>query len=189
MAGLPVADYHLLKLSTIEFFIKSMRSALRLKSDYINLLLDQAAERTRERGSRVYEAMFGISLRDIRLLRMIGTAPGITMGQLVQQSAIEKTLASKLVGALVKQSLVQREICAEDARQVRLSLTDPGVDLVRQAEPLGIDLESLFLHCLSPEEVQGLRATLLKLIEAETASRDAFEASLAKLKKRAAKAA
>ncbi|BDB24458.1 hypothetical protein Tamer19_09090 [Cupriavidus sp. TA19] len=164
-----------------------MRSPLRLKTDYINILLDQAAERTRERGSRVYEARFGISLRDIRLLRMIGITPGITMGQLVQQSAIEKTLASKLVGALVKQSLVQREICAEDARQVRLSLTDEGADLVRRAEPLGIELESRFLYCLTPEEIDTLRATLLKLIDAESASRDAFEASMARLQKQAAR--
>ncbi|WP_439682655.1 MarR family transcriptional regulator [Cupriavidus oxalaticus] len=164
-----------------------MRGPLKLKTDYINILLDQAAERTRERGSRVYEAKFGISLRDIRLLRMIGITPGITMGQLVQQSAIEKTLASKLVGALVKQALVQREICADDARQVRLSLTDEGVDLVRRAEPLGIELESRFLYCLTPAEIEALRATLLKLIDAESASRDAFEASLARLQKQAAR--
>ncbi|UIF84842.1 MarR family winged helix-turn-helix transcriptional regulator [Cupriavidus sp. UYPR2.512] len=65
-------------------------------------------------------------------------------------SPARASLASKLVGALVKRDLVQREISTEDARQVCLFLTEAGVDLVRRAEPLGIELEAGFLHCLTP---------------------------------------
>jgi DNA-binding MarR family transcriptional regulator len=154
---------------------------LSLKSDYINVLLDTAAERTRERGSRVYEIEFGVSLRDLRLLRLVGNAPGIGMGQLVKQSAIEKTLASKLVSVLVRKGLVERQIGFEDARQIQLSLTEAGVDLVLKAEPLGKKLEARFLHCLNEREIQMLKEILQKLIGSEAASKDAFEASIAKL--------
>ncbi|CAJ93180.1 transcriptional regulator, MarR-family [Cupriavidus necator H16] len=184
MAQPPRRSLLFVEIFNYRIFHLFMPRALRLKSDYINILLDMAAERTRERGSRVYEEKFGVSLRDIRLLRMIGSAPGITMGQLVQQSAIEKTLASKLVGALVKRDLVQREISTEDARQVCLFLSEAGVDLVRRAEPLGIELEAGFLHCLTPAEIDALRATLVKLIEAEAASRESFERYLQKLRER-----
>jgi DNA-binding MarR family transcriptional regulator len=158
-----------------------MHKPLNIKSDYINVLLDTASERTRERGSRIYEIKFDVSLRDLRLLRTIGNSPGINMGELVQVSAIEKTLASKLIGALVKRGFVERHIGTEDARQIQLSLTEEGIALVRRAEPLGKELEARFLHCLSEREIQTMRQILQKLIDSEAASREAFEAHIEKL--------
>jgi DNA-binding MarR family transcriptional regulator len=160
---------------------------LKLKTDYINVLLDMASERTRDRGSRVYEIEIGLSIRDIRLLRAIGTTPGITMGQLVQVCAIEKTLVSKLISALVQRELVTRQIGNEDARQIHLFLTDGGVDIVQRAEPIGKEMEARFLDCLTVSEVDTLRRILHKLIDAEAGSRDIFEFLLAEL--RASKAA
>lgn len=159
-----------------------MHTALQLKADYINVLLDLASERTRDRGSRVYEIELGLSIRDVRLLRMIGGVPGITMGQLVQTCAIEKTLASKLVGSLVQRGLVQRQIGNEDARQTHLFLTRTGIDLVLQAEPIGQEMEARFLDCLSATEVDTLRRILHKIIDAEAGSRDIFEFLLAQLR-------
>lgn len=158
-----------------------MHKPLNLKSDYINVLLDTAAERTRERGSRVYEIEFGISLRDLRLLRLVGNSPGISMGELVKLSAIEKTLASKLVGALVRRGFIKRQVGVDDARQIHLSLTETGVDFALKAEPLGKKLEARFLHCLSENEIRMLTQILQKLIDSEAASRDAFEATIEKL--------
>lgn len=155
---------------------------LQLKSDYINVLLDLAAERTRYRGSCVYELKFDLSLRDIRLLRTVGGSPGMTIGQLVEQCAIEKTLTSKLVSALVQRGLIRRQVGEQDARQTHLYLTDAGLGLVMQAEPLGAKLEAGFLYCLSAEEVDSLRSILRKLIAAEQDTRPAFEARLAQMR-------
>ncbi|QNK67549.1 MarR family winged helix-turn-helix transcriptional regulator [Variovorax sp. PAMC26660] len=159
-----------------------MHAPLQLKTDYINVLLDLASSRTRDRGSRVYEIELGLSIRDVRLLRMIGGAPGITMGQLVQTCAIEKTLVSKLVASLVQRELVQRQIGNEDARQIHLCLTQAGIDLVLQAEPIGREMEARFLDCLSAAEVGTLSRILQKIIDAEAGSRDIFEFLLAQLR-------
>ncbi|ADU37652.1 DNA-binding MarR family transcriptional regulator [Variovorax boronicumulans] len=159
-----------------------MHAPLELKTDYINVLLDLASERTRDRGSRVYEIEVGLSIRDVRLLRMIGGAPGITMGQLVQTCAIEKTLVSKLVGSLVQRELVQRQIGSEDARQIHLCLTPSGIDLVLQAEPIGREMEARFLDCLTVAEVAALHRILNKIIDAEAGSRDVFEFLLTQLR-------
>jgi len=159
-----------------------MHAPLQLKTDYINVLLDLASERTRDRGSRVYEIELGLSIRDVRLLRMIGGAPGITMGQLVQTCGIEKTLVSKLVGSLVQRELVQRSIGTEDARQIHLALTDVGIQLVLRAEPIGHEMEARFLDCLSVSEVQTLSRILHKIIDAEAGSRDIFEFLIAQLR-------
>ena len=62
----------------------NMQQALQSKGDYTNILLDIAAQRTRERGDRAYEKHLGVSLRDIRLLRLIGLTPGVIMSSLPQ---------------------------------------------------------------------------------------------------------
>lgn len=159
-----------------------MHKPLQLKTDYLNVLLDLASERTRDRGSRVYEIELGLSIRDVRLLRMIGGAPGITMGQLVHGCGIEKTLVSKLVGSLVQRALVQRHIGTEDARQIHLALSDEGAALVLRAEPIGHEMEARFLDCLSASEVQTLNRILQKIIDAEAGSRDMFEVFIAMLR-------
>jgi DNA-binding MarR family transcriptional regulator len=103
------------------------------------------------------------------------------MGELVQASAIEKTLASKLIAALVRRGFVERHIGVEDARQIQLSLREEGIALVRKAEPLGKELEARFLDCLSAREIQTMRQILQKLIDSEAASKHAFDAHIEKL--------
>lgn len=152
-----------------------MQKPLKLKSDYVNILLDVIAQRTRERGDLAYERCLGISLRDVRLLRMIGSAPGIAIGALSAQSGIEKTIASKLISSLVQRGLVAREIGRKDARNVHLSLTEAGTTLVLDAEPLGKKLETGFQRWITKDEMQALHQTLHKMIEAEAASRAQFD--------------
>lgn len=155
-----------------------MRAPLKVKTDYLNILLDLAAQRTRERGDRAYERVLGMPLRDVRLLRMIGKDPGIAMGALADGSGLEKTLASKVVGSLHKRGLVERQIGEKDARIVRLILTDKGVDVVKKADPLGKKLESGFSLLLADDELREFRSSLQKILDAELATRDQFESWL-----------
>jgi DNA-binding MarR family transcriptional regulator len=152
-----------------------MRQALQIKGDYTNILLDMAAQRTRERGDRAYEKHLGVSLRDIRLLRLIGSTPGVIMSSLSEQTGIEKTLASKLIASLVKRGWVKKHIGREDARQVQLELTESGKKLVLRAEPLGTFLERGFGLLLSDAEIKTLRKLLQKVVDAERSTRDQFE--------------
>lgn len=155
-----------------------MRNPIKVKTDYLNILLDLAAQRTRERGDRAYERVLGMPLRDVRLLRMIGKEPGIAMGALSDSSGLEKTLASKVVGSLVKRGLVERVIGQKDARNIHLMLTDKGVDVVKKAEPLGKKLEAGFSLMLGDDELHQLRSSLQKILDAEIATRDQFESWL-----------
>jgi MarR family transcriptional regulator, temperature-dependent positive regulator of motility len=140
-----------------------MHEPLNVRADYIDMQFAATAERTREIGSLTYENYCGVSLRDLTVLRLIGNAPGITMGELVQAVSIEKTIVSKLVSALVNDGLVIRQVGIEDARQIHLSLTVKGITLVTEAVPLGQALESRFLARLTEDEVQTLRRILQKL--------------------------
>lgn len=183
MARFLLLSWYWLNVSTNSGFNQkpTMPAPLTLKSDYLNLLLDLASQRSRERGNRVYEIVLGIPARDLRLLRTIGNDPGLTMGELAYRTTVEKTLASKLVGSLVERGLVQRQIGSTDARQIQLTLTDAGVDLVQRAEPLGHQLEDSFRYWLSEDEIATLRGLLTKIIDAELATRDEFEAWIQQL--------
>lgn len=162
----------------------STPSPLQIKTDYLNVLLDIASQRTQQRGSCVYELRLGVSLRDLRLLRAIGTHPNITVGELVTHCGIEKTLTSKRVSALVKKHLIGRRFSKRDARRVKLHLTEAGCDLVLQAEPLGKQLEAGFSDYLSANEIKQLRHILHKLIAAETDTRHLFDTYIKQLKER-----
>lgn len=155
-----------------------MRKPLNIKSDYLNIQLDLAAQRTKELGDLAYERALGMPLRDVRLLRMIGVQPGISMGTLAHDSGLEKSLASKVVGSLVSRGLVERVMGKKDARNVHLLLTDKGVEVVMKAEPLGEKLESGFLILVTEEELKVLRKALQKVLAAETVARDEFKAWL-----------
>lgn len=158
------------------------RRPLDIKCDYINMLLDVASERVRYRGSRVYELELGVSTHQLRLLRLVGRQPGISMGEVAQRSGIEKTLVSKLVSALAQRGLVERHVGTDDARRILLSLTDAGEALVLRAEPIGHKLEAGYQGVLSPAEIATLRGLLRKLIDGESRTREAFDSFVARLR-------
>ncbi|MDM0112561.1 MarR family winged helix-turn-helix transcriptional regulator [Variovorax sp. J22R133] len=144
---------------------KAQHAPLKLKQDYVTFTLDVINERFKVGASSLYERECGVTLREVRLLRFIGSEPGLTLSRLIEQAYLEKTLASKAVTALVRRGLVVRSIGTEDARQINLHLTDEGVDIVLKAEPLGRFAETTFRSALTAEERESLDRCLQKLAD------------------------
>lgn len=134
-------------------------------TEYVTFMLDTINERMKSQASDLYERECGVNLRELRLLRFIGTEPGLTLKRLIENASIEKTLASKAITSLVKRQLVMRSIGTEDARQICLHLTDPGVAAVMSAEPIGRLAESTFRASLSDEEHAVFRRCLHTLVD------------------------
>lgn len=142
------------------------RKPLNVRVDYITIALDVVNERLKAIGSELYQRECGVSLRELRLLRFIGNEPGLTLTRLIEQSSLEKTLASKTVTALVRRGLVVRSVGPVDARQICLELTDEGVDIVMKAERIGKAGLRAFREALSDEEHEVFRRCLHKLAAA-----------------------
>ena len=142
---------------------RTPREPLNIKLDYFALQLDLLNEKIKANGSRVYEEQFGVSLRDLRLMRFIGAEPGLTLGRLIEHTALEKTLASKAVTTLADKGLVTRSVGLQDARQISLELTDAGEEIVRAAEPVGRFMEALLLQQLTERDQDVLRRCLRKI--------------------------
>lgn len=139
------------------------RSSPPIKVDYLQLQLGVLSELLNSMSSPLHEKEFGISVRELRILRFAYVEPGLNLGRLVTQTVIEKTVLSKLVTGLVRGGFIKREIDADDARCVNLFLTRRGIDVVRRADAFSRAWEDGVLAILSPEEDAILKSCLAKL--------------------------
>lgn len=120
--------------------------------DYVTFRLDVVVSLAKADASAAYEKACGVSLRELRCLRIASFEPGLAQNRLAAQSYIEKTLVSKTITGLVRRGLLRREIDALDARRVRLYTTEAGQAVVDTCEILGRGLEGELVAGLSSEQ-------------------------------------
>ncbi|MFM0207745.1 MarR family transcriptional regulator [Paraburkholderia sediminicola] len=131
--------------------------------EYLTFRLDRLSELSKEAATQFYESEFGVSVRDLRILRFVALEPGLTLSRLIELAMLEKTLVSKIVSSLVRRALLRREIGESDARQINLFLCAEGETLVQRTYERGNTLERLFLATLGDEELRVLNGSIDKL--------------------------
>ncbi|KWF29942.1 MarR family winged helix-turn-helix transcriptional regulator [Burkholderia pseudomultivorans] len=131
--------------------------------EYLTFRIDRLSELTKEAGTQVYESEFGVSVRDLRIVRLVALEPGLTLTRLIELTMLEKTLVSKIVSAMVKRGFVRREVGRVDARQINLFLTPEGDDLVKRTYERGNVLEQAMLNALPPDELRVFNSVVDKL--------------------------
>lgn len=113
--------------------------------------------------SQVYEREVKLSLRELRVLRTINSAPGIVHSEIVERVLFEKSLVSRLISGLVKKSYLKRAIDKTDARRTSLTLTKRGIAILDRADQLGLAMNDVWLSSLTPNEQKTLDTCLDKL--------------------------
>ncbi|WP_019938663.1 MarR family winged helix-turn-helix transcriptional regulator [Bordetella sp. FB-8] len=117
------------------------------------------------RADAAYEALCGLDVRKLRVLRIICAVPGVTASSVARQSLIEKTLLSKLLAELMRRKLVRRTVHPDDARHFQLWPTPAGLRVRDQAHELGKKLEDEMLSALlTPDERRLLGHLVDKLM-------------------------
>lgn len=116
--------------------------------------------------SQVYEREVNLSLRELRVLRTINTAPGIVHSEIVERVLLEKSLVSRLISVLVKKSYLKRAIDKTDARRTSLTLTKRGIAILERADQLGMAMNDAWLSALTPNEQKTFDTCLDKLTSA-----------------------
>ena len=109
----------------------------------------------------IFEARFGWSVRQLRVLRLVRANPEITFTQLAARTKFDRALTSRTVTRLIKAGLVMRANSPQDARVFTLCVTDKGEALCRKADPLTFEMEALMLEPLDGQE----RQAFLSMIE------------------------
>lgn len=91
------------------------------------------------------EAACGISSSQLWILYELNKAPDLKVSELAANLAIHQSTASNLVEKLVKKMLIVKKRQAADQRVVRLSLTEQGLAVIKNApeSPRGVLRDAL----------------------------------------------
>ncbi len=90
--------------------------------------------------------------------------PGLSLGELAERQRLEMPNASRVVASLVKRRLIKLKRDPGDRRRAQLELTQSGVALSRKLQRAADEVRSAVVAGMSPEEVESLRALLLRVI-------------------------
>ena len=111
-----------------------------------------------------YRREFGVSLWEWRTVALLGGASAPqSLNELARAAGMDKGQMSRVVSGLTKRKLVFRETDANDARGIRLSLTQAGTKLYRRLIGAAAERNSAFLGCLSAKERACLDQAMAKL--------------------------
>jgi DNA-binding MarR family transcriptional regulator len=104
------------------------------------------------KANHIFEARFGWSVRELRVLRIVRSTPGVTFTTLAALTKFDRSLTSRLLSSLIKARLIERTNSAEDARIFTLKATVEGEALCARADPLTAELEALMMQPLAKDE-------------------------------------
>ncbi len=122
--------------------------------------------RTQDRLGSQFEALYrqyGLSRQQYSALRVISSNPkGVSCGELRDGLATRVPDVTRLVDRMLKQGWVQRRNDDDDRRSVIVSLTDKGLDLLRQLEEPVARLSKDQLGHLSQDDLLTLYRLLIR---------------------------
>lgn len=133
----------------------------------------------------VYEALFGLSVPEWRLIAVIAETGGVTQQAIGRRTLMDKVTVSRAAIALVERGLLHRSPNLDDKRSHLLDLTTTGRELYGQVVPKALELERSLFQTLDQQELmiftgmlRKIDAILLKRIEKGAASLDLERANL-----------
>ena len=109
-----------------------------------------------------------LSLAEYDALLTIARSPGrrMRMGALADEVLLSKSGVTRLVDRLVADGLVERRICASDARGAEAELTRAGVDKLRTASQTHLrGIAEHFLSAVDDEDLAVLGRVLTELAD------------------------
>src|SRR5262249_46080196 len=119
--------------------------------------------------ARAYQDRFGLSIPQWRLIAVLAEEGGMTQGQVVARTMMDKVTVSRAAQALLQRHLVNRADHHADGRSHVLALATEGWRLYSEVAPLALAYEAALIAGLTPEEVVLLRRLLGRLQSAATA--------------------
>ena len=130
--------------------------------DFIPYRLSVASNLVSDAIAGAYEALFGLSIAEWRVIAGVAEQDGLTQAAVGARTRMDKVTVSRAAIALAGRGLLQRGVHA-DRRARGLTLTAAGQELYAQVAPKALDLEARILAGFSREEVDGFAAMLRRL--------------------------
>jgi DNA-binding MarR family transcriptional regulator len=113
-----------------------------------------------------YQALFGLSIPEWRVVAVIAEDEGMTQQQVGRRTRMDKVTVSRATIGLVDRGLVERRPHANDRRSQSLHLSANGRDLYAQVAPKALELERRIFASFDPKEVAAFSDMLERVQEA-----------------------
>jgi len=113
--------------------------------------------------ARSYQDRFGLSVPQWRVICVLAEDGGLTQGQIVARTVMDKVMVSRAAQGLLKRRLVARSEHHADGRSHVLALTAEGAGLHGEIAPLALAYEAALIAGLAPDEVALLKRLLTRL--------------------------
>jgi DNA-binding MarR family transcriptional regulator len=136
----------------------------RLQLDrFLPFLLSVTSNRVSDRIATAYEALFGLTIPEWRLIAVIAEAQAITQAEIGERTRMDKVTVSRAAIALTTRGLLARSPNASDRRSHHLSLTEAGERLYAEVAPKAIDLEARLFARFDASELAQFTAMLRRI--------------------------
>jgi DNA-binding MarR family transcriptional regulator len=139
--------------------------------DFIPFRLSVTSNLVSETVASTYQALFGLTIPEWRLIAVIAEDEGTTQQQIGRRTRMDKVTVSRATIALVGRGLVAREPHASDRRSQSLHLTKSGRDLYAQVAPKALELERRIFARFDPAELAAFSEMLARVQDATRAVR------------------
>lgn len=97
----------------------------------------------------------GLSSEQFNVLRILRGRKGLpaNMGDIQERMIAKMSNTTRLVEKLLAKGFVNRNICPVNRRKVEITITEKGLEMLRQIDPLIEGFENEFTSSLSEEEL------------------------------------
>jgi DNA-binding MarR family transcriptional regulator len=108
---------------------------------------------------------FDISSEQFNVLRILRGRKGepANMCDIQERMITKMSNTTRLVEKLLQKGLVNRNICPVNRRKVEITITEKGLEVLRQIDPLIVQFEQRFIQSLNPAEVENFIRLILLL--------------------------
>ena len=113
--------------------------------------------------ARTYEALFGLTIPEWRLVAVAAEHGGITQQAVGVRTRMDKVTVSRAAIALAGRGLMARRPHPDDRRSHLLDLTDEGRQLYAAVAPKALALETQIFRQLDADEISAFLATLRRI--------------------------
>lgn len=113
--------------------------------------------------ARAYQDRFGLSVPQWRLICVLAEDGGLTQGQIVARTVMDKVTVSRAAQGLLKRHMVERTDHQADGRSHVLALSAEGGRMYADIAPLAMAYEAALIAGLTPEDVELLKRLLTRL--------------------------
>lgn len=130
----------------------------------INLMLS-----ANQASARIAEAVkpFDISIQQFNVLRILRGQNGkpANLSTVQERMVNQMSNTTRLVDKLLEKQFVDRFTCEENRRKIEIFITEKGLELLKEIDPVVKETEDQISSVLSKKEVDQLNDLLEKLVD------------------------